>query len=113
MSNEQNELPCHLLPHGTNVLRGGEVGSGCETFRMRKSQVDIWRKRFPHGGTSMCKGPQAGPGPACWRYNKEARVAGSEGAGGVWAEGQTKRAKVSGVPVLGQQQTLGGSLLEG
>lgn len=65
---------------------------------MRKSQVDIWRKSIPSRGTSMCKGPQAGPGLACWRYNKEARVAGSEGTKGSVGRGADEESEGLRVP---------------
>lgn len=42
------------------------------------THAENWRKRIPGRGHSLCKGPGAGPGLACWRNRKEARVSGAE-----------------------------------
>ena len=54
------------------------------------------RKSSPGGGHGPCKGPGAGPDPACWRScSKEARVAGAGGARGRQGGGEGGRGRLA------------------
>lgn len=69
----------------TKKNRGGkdQGEEGPPERRLGEPWGELWEGHSSGGGHSLCKGPEAGPGPACWRKNK----GGQEGGLGWWAWG--------------------------